>query len=253
MKYYIVVSLLILNIITISGTSVAGVLFDASARITYEDNIFGSPADIDKQDDVYLTLSAALGGYTKVAEENTYLFLKGGADSYFYDKNTQLNEITGFLNLGVYRQFGDILFAQAIVRGKLRDYREQERSGSALGGAIELWQQVTGHFSIHEGYEYERNDAKSDSFTYDGHWLGVWVKFMAGEKTFPGIGYSYLVRKYDDPTHFESRQHTFSATVSREIWHHAYINFEYDFQINTSNSIETNNNNIFSAGLTYSY
>ncbi len=242
-----------LGILAITGTSWAGLLFDAGVTVTYEDNIFGSPAEADKDEDFYSTLSAAFGGYTEVAGPGVYLFAKGGADVFSYKDNTELNETAGFVNVGVFRQFSDVLSAQAMARGKIRNYKEPDRDSKVLGGALELAQQVTEKFSVHEGYEYEKNNARSDNFTYGGHWAGLWTRLKVTESSSLSLGYSYFLRKFEDATRFELRQHTLSANLSFGIMPKTYLNIGYDYLINTSNDFDTSNNNILSAGLRYSY
>jgi hypothetical protein len=245
---------LVLSLLVFSGTSwAAGLLFDAGASVTYEDNIFGSPAEADKDEDIYSTLSAAIGGYTETARPGIYLFAKAGADVFSYRKNTELNETAGFLNIGVYRQLTDALSAQVMARGKIKGFKEPERDSSAFGGAIELGQQVTGNLSLHEGYEYEKNNAESDDFTYGGHWAGLWSRYKVREGKFIGVGYSYFLRKFEDATRFKLKQHRLSANFSVEIMPKSYLNIGYDFLINTSNTFDTNYDNILSAGISYSY
>lgn len=233
--------------------AVAEPILDFGAGATYEDNINGSPSDADKEGDFYTTLFASLGGYTRVVE-GTYLFLRGDAATSVYGKYNDLNVTIGGISAGVYKSFNDMLSAQLSLKGKIKTFKDEPRDSRALGGAIELKQQVTPTLWIKEGYEYERNNADSDLFGYKGHLAGVWSGYLIDPKTMLNLGYSYLSRKYDDATGFRTTSHTISAGLVRELAKRVYATIGYDRQINDSNvSGSDHNNNIYTIGVTYSF
>ncbi|MCL5236373.1 MAG: hypothetical protein M1353_00805 [Nitrospirae bacterium] len=251
-------SVMCLFIVLVSGLVVAskasgGVILDAGIRETYEDNLNGSPADADKKGDFYTTVSASAGGYTEVVD-GTYLFLRGDAATYLYSKYNDLNATLGGISAGVYKELGDVFSAQLALKGKLKNFKGTLRDSSAYGGTFELKQQISPDFWIKEGYEYEKNDADSRLFSYNGHSVGVWSGYLITPKTMFNLGYSYLTRKYEDAFGFRTKSHTISAGIVRELVKKVYVNLGYDRQFNDSNVANTDyKNNIYTLGVTYSF
>ncbi|MCL4476990.1 MAG: hypothetical protein M1508_12320 [Nitrospirae bacterium] len=228
-------------------------IFDVGVKETYEDNINGSPVDADKKGDFYTTISAAVGGYTEVAD-GTYLFLRGDAATYLYSKYDDLDATIGGISAGVYKELGDILSAQIALKGKIKEFKGEPRDSNAYGGTFELKQQITRKFWIKEGYEYEKNSADSRLFSYDGHSIGVWSGYKITPETMLNVGYSYLTRKYDDASGFKTKSHTVSVGAVRELVKMVYVNLGYDRQFNDSNVSNTDyKNNIYTIGVTYSF
>lgn len=228
-------------------------ILDVGVKGIYEDNINGSPVDADKKGDFYTTISAGVGGYTKVADD-TYLFLRGDAASYLYSKYDDLNATIAGISAGVYKELGDILSAQIALKGKIKEFKGEPRDSNAYGGTFELKQQVTRKFWIKEGYEYERNDADSALFSYKGHSVGIWSGYLITPQTMFNLGYSYLTRKYEDSSGFKTKSHTVSVGVVRELIKKVYVNIGYDRQFNDSNVSNTDyKNNIYTIGVTYSF
>lgn len=226
----------------------SGLILDAGVKGIYEDNINGSPSDAAKKGDFYTVLSASVGGYTK-ATDTTYLFLRGDAASKYDDLNATIAGISA----GVYQELGDVLSAQIALKGKIKEFKGKPRS-NAYGGTFELKQKITHKFWIKEGYEYEKNNADSNLFSYDAHSIGVWSGYMITPETMLNVGYSYLTRKYDDPSAFKTKSHTISAGIVRELVKKVYVNLGYDRQFNDSNVPNTDyNNNIYTLGVTYSF
>ncbi len=231
----------------------SGLILDAGVKGIYEDNINGSPSDADKKGDFYTVLSASVGGYTK-ATDTTYLFLRGDAANYLYSKYDDLNATIAGISAGVYKELGDVLSAQIALKGKIKDFKGGPRDSNAYGGTFELKQQITRKFWIKEGYEYEKNDADSNLFSYKGHSVGIWSGYMINPQTMLNLGYSYLTRKYEDASNFRTKSHTVSVGAAREIIKKVYVNIGYDRQFNDSNVPDTDyKNNIYTIGVTYSF
>ena len=253
MKKFRLMILIVLSILYINSPSWAGPTLDVGVRGTYEDNINGSTTDANKEGDYSTTVSAAIGGYTEVVSRTTYLFLKGGGDRSYYNKYPQLDATVGYLSAGVYHRMGDVLSMQITAKGRDKDFEGTTRDSTSYGGAFELKQQLTSSFWIKEGFEYEKNDAKSDSLDYKGQSAGIWAGIRATPNTFLGIGYSYLLRKYE-LTNFESTSRTISGSIAWKMVSKIYANAGYDRQINDSDAPGTKYyNNIHTVGLSYSY
>lgn len=245
--------LIVLSILCTGSPSWAGLILDVGVRGTYEDNINGSTTDANKEGDYATTVSATIGGYTEVVRRTTYLFLRGGGERTSYNKYPQLDATIGYLSAGVYHRMGDVLSVQITAKGRDKDYEGTARDSTSYGGAFELKQQLTRSFWIKEGYEYEKNNANSDSLNYDGHTAGIWAGIRTTPDTFLGIGYSYLLRKYET-TNFETTSQTISGSIAWRMASRIYANAGYDRQLNDSDTPGTKYyNNIYTVGLSYSY
>jgi hypothetical protein len=244
----------LLCVLAAANTSWAAFLFDAGIKAAYEDNINGSPADAGRVGDFYTTLFVVAGGYREVTEEKTYAVLKGGIERYSYNKYDALNAVIGTVSAGLYHISGEVLTSYIAVKAKGKDFEDKDRDSSSLGAAIEFKQRLTDTFWLKEAYEYERNDARSTLFTYGAHSAGVWAGVTSAPRAFFGVGYSYLYRRYDDQSHYTSQSHTLSASVEYKLSRRVYVSAGYDRQFyDVSDPAATYTDNIYTAGLVYSY
>ncbi len=244
----------LLCVLAAANTSWAAFLFDAGIKAAYEDNINGSPADAGRVGDFYTTLFVAAGGYRVVTEEKTYAVLRGGIERYSYNKYNELNAVIGTVSAGLYHISGEVLTSYITVKAKSKDFEDNNRDSRSLGAVVEFKQRLTDAFWLKEAYEYEWNDARSSLFTYGAHSAGIWAGITAAPRTFFGLGYSYLYRRYDDASHNTSQSHTISAAVEYKLSRRVYVSAGYDRQFSdVSSPAATYTDNIYTAGLTYSY
>ena len=247
-------SMIATGIVAFPNSGYAGMLFDAGVRARYEDNITRSPVDVAEDGDFYTNAFVSAGTYREIREATTFLMLRAGVDVYSYNTYDELNEVSGFASIGLYRRYSEIFSGFAKVRGRGSDFEDRERDSIAAGFTIELRQQVTSRLWIKQSYEYERNEARSELFTYDAHGVSVWGGLTVTPKTVLGAGYGYLLYRYDDETHFESRSHTVSVEVERFLTSAIYVSVSYDWQYYSVGPPEAKyHNHIYSAGLAYSY
>ena len=252
MKFRLLI-LFVLSILCIGSPSWAGLILDVGASGTYEDNIFGSTTDANKEGDYATTVSATIGGHTEVVRRTTYLFLKGGGASTSYDKYPLLDATIGYLSAGVYQKMGDVLSVQVTAKGRDKDFEGTTSDSTSLGGSLELKQQLTRNFWIKEAYEYEKSDANLNLLDYVGQTAGVWAGIRTTPDTFLGIGYSYLLRK-NEITDFETTSQTISGSIAWRMVSKIYANAGYDRQVNDSDTPGTKYyNNSYTVGLSYSY
>jgi predicted porin len=105
-----------------------------------------------------------------------------------------------------------------------------------------------------ESYDYEMNNADSPLFTYKGNSLSLWAGFLATPQTTFLLGYSYLVRDYEEPSGFKVTANTISAGLEHELAKKWFLDAQYANQKSDSNVPGTyTTDNIFSIGLRYSY
>lgn len=230
----------------------ARLLLDIDVRGVYEDNITGSSADIDKRGDYYSIMSASVGGYEGVGK-GTFLFLRGDAAGYLYKKYTDLNSAIIGVSAGAYKEFSDFLSGEATLRVRRKEYKETGRSSNAFSGVFELKQRVLTKLWIKEGYEFEKNVAGADIFSYEGHLFGVWSGYSISPGTMVSVGYSYLIREYEEPSGFRNSLHTGSLAFTVELLHKVYLNAGYYRQHISSDIHGSHTNNIYTLGILYSY
>ena len=230
-----------------------GLLMDSGLKGVYESNITGSASDIGKNGDYYTVLSASLGGYKGIGGD-TFVFLRANGEGYLYKRYSDLDAAIIGMSGGVYKEFNNILSATGTLSIKRENFKDSERNSTAYGGAINLKQQVYPRLWIKEGYEFEKNKAEFDIFSYDAHLFGIWTGYSILLKTTATLGYSYLHRTYEEPAGYRNIFHTFSLGLTREIARKVAITGSYDRQYISSNLPAANHiDNIFALGLSYSY
>ncbi len=233
--------------------SSAGILMDAGFKGVYEDNITGSSADLGKEGDYYTAASASIGGYRNIGR-GVFAFMRINAEGYLYGRYSELDAAIAGVSGGFYKVFSPVVSASAIVLIKREQYKGEGRSSTAYGGILNLRQQVHPRIWIKESYEFERNAAASDIFSYEGHLPGITASYTIAPKTTALLGYSYLYRSYNEPAGFRDIFNTLSLGMTREILKKVYLNGSYDRQYISTNLPGTSHvNNVFSLGVSYSY
>ena len=245
--------LLLASFVLVVTSAYGALTMDAGVKGVYEGNINGASSDANKENDFYTIVSAGIGGYTEVSQ-GAFLFVRGDAASYYYNEYSDLDVKQAGISAGVYKELNDFLSVQIALKGKVKEFKGESRDSNALGGSFEFKQQISPKLWVKEGYEYEKNGANSNLFSYKSHAVGMWTGYLITPQTILNLGYSYLTRKYDDTDGFKTTSHTISAGVVRELLKRVYLNAGYDLQFNDSNIPNTDyTNNIVSIGVTYSY
>ncbi len=241
------------SLVFASGAS-GGLLLDASLKGVYESNITGAASDIGKNGDYYTVLSASLGGYKGIGG-NTFLFLRANTEGYIYRRYSDLDAAIIGMSGGIYKEFNNTFSAAGSIGIKKENFfKDSERNSTAYGGVINLKQQVYPRLWIKEGYEFEKNKADFDIFSYDAHLIGIWTGYSVMPKTTATLGYSYLHRTYEEPSGYRNIFHTFSFGLTREIIKKVSVTGSYDRQYISANLPGANHiDNIFALGLSYSY
>lgn len=238
----------------LTGTAQAAMILDAGVSGMYEDNITASPADSGKDGDFHRSIFVTAGSYRELVEARTYLVLKAGLGASAYDTYDELSSVTGSLSAALYRRHGEVLSSLVTLFGALQDFREAARDGSSTGASVQLTQRLSAAVRLQEAYGFERYHARSDAFSYDGHGPSVWVSIRVTPSMFLGAGYSYVIRRYEEPTGFMSHAHTLSFQYEWTLIRHFYATLRYDRQwYEDDASPGTALNNSYTIGLTYTY
>lgn len=226
---------------------------EAGLKGTYEDNITGSSADVAKGGDFYTTLFFSADGSTEVSDK-TYLFLRGDAGRFIYNKYDDLNAYIFGLSAGAAKEFNDVVALLVALNGRVKSYRDNERDSNSYGAYLEAKQQLAQKLWIRESYEYEKNKANLGVYSYKGNSFSAWFGYHYSPQTMLNLGYNYLVRSYENPAGYKSTSHTTWAAMKSELAQKLYLNVGYSRQFNDSNLPNTDNtNNIYNIGLTYAF
>jgi len=277
-------SLLLLSVF--SGTrAFAGMTLDVELRGTYEDNVVGllsdkgggkgnggspmmalaAPLDAGKSGmgpsksgaqstgDFSTTLSASIGNSRDVTESLS-LFVIGFVDHTSYSTYGEFDSTIGGITGGMNRELGDKLSARFAVNGKIKRFDDTAMNSTAFSGSLSLKERINPRIWLKEGYEYEKNNADTSSFSYTSNSISVRAGFVPTKKVLLTAGYGYLTRNYDDPAVATLTSHTISAGIERELSARWSVDAAYDRQLSyTSQPGTSSTDNILSAGIRYGY
>ncbi len=208
---------------------------------------------VQSKSDTSINLFADIGGSTEIASGMS-AFLIGSAQHTSYNSLTEFNSTVGGLSAGISKKMGDIVTARLALSGGIKRYRDSVRDSSAFGPALTVKEQFTPSFWLKESYYYEKNNADSSLFTYNGNSAGIWAGYLVLPKTTVLLGYNYLVRDYDEPSGFKVTANTVSVGLEHEFITKWFVDAQYDHQSSDSNVAGTNTtDNIFSLAVRYSY
>ncbi len=269
----------------------AGIFYDVSVKGTYEDNVVGLLSDkrggtaampstgpgmmgaimggpggmggmggsipqdtgVQSKGDYSMNFFADIGGSTDVAA-GTYLFLIGSLQHTSYNTFTDFDNTIGGLTGGLDKDLGKIVTVRLAINGSIKNYRDSDRDSTSYGPVVTVKEQFTPAFWLKESYYYEKNNADSPFFTYSGNQAGIWGGWLVLPKTTLLLGYSYLVRDYDQPSGFQVTSNTLSAGIGQELVKRWFLDAQYDRQMSDSNVPGTSStDNIVSLGVRYSY
>ncbi len=72
----------------------------------------------------------------------------------------------------------------------------QALAGNSARGSLELRQKLSMKFWLNEGFEYERYDARSDAFDYNGRSASLRAGYRITASITPMAAYTCLLRKF---------------------------------------------------------
>jgi hypothetical protein len=203
--------------------------------------------------DTSIDLLADLGASRTIADD-TSLFVAGSVERQSYSSFTQFNSTIGGLSVGLNKAFGDRVTARAAINGMLKRFGDSQRDSTAYGASVAVKEQLSASFWLKESYAYEKDSADTALFSYNGNAVSILAGRVILPKTTALLGYSYLVRTYDEPSGFKVTANTVSAGLEYELMKEWFIDAHYDRQASDSNLPGTSStDNLFSVGVRYSY
>lgn len=276
---------LILSLLLIPAAD-AEIFSDAAIKGTFEDNVVGLLSDkrggsagmtmsgaaaggalmptmpmgtpytgssSSKNSDTSIDLSADLG-VSKAIAPDLSLFFAGSAEHQSYSKFTQFDSTIGGLSIGLNTGFGAMVSARIAVNGLVKRFGDSPRDSSAYGASFIVKEKLGPSFWLKEGYAYEKDNARSALFSYNGNAANVWAGYAVLPDTTFLLGYNYLVRTYDEPSGFKVTASTVSVGLEYLFMKKWSVDALYDHQASDSNQAGTNTtDNLFSIGFRCSY
>lgn len=213
----------------------------------------GAGSSTNSPGDFSATLYAEVGGYQPVTN-NIDIFAVGFAGNQTYNTYTDLNETRGGAIAGITTILSSNISGRAVIFGQVKRFGDSQRDSTSYGGTLGLKESVKPEVWLKEFVTYEKNDANSPFFTYNGTTVGISVGYSVTKQTLLSAGYSYLVEKYDQPSGADIKENTVSFNAEHSLAKSWALAGEYDLQIsNVSATGTTNTDNIFSLALRYSY
>ncbi len=203
--------------------------------------------------DFSATIAAEAGGYQDIGSDSE-VFAKGFAQRQTYSTYTDLDATIGGLSAGVITSLSDAVLLRIAALGKIKRFGDSERDSTAYGGNLSLKEKLTPSFWLREFGEYEKNHADNAIFSYTGTMVGAGAGYALTTKTLATLGYSYLVRKFDEPSGAEIKTNTVYLGAEYSFTKSWAAGAEYDLQLSKENITgSSTTDNIFSVALRYSY
>jgi len=213
----------------------------------------GSGSGSTQTGDFSATVSAEAGGYQDVGSDIS-LFAKAFAEHTNYNYFTDLNATIGGVSAGMSASLSDTVLARVAVLGKIKRFGDSQRDSTAGGGNLSLKEKLTPEFWLREFVEYEKNNADNAVFTYTGTTIGIGAGYALTKTALATLGYSYLVRKFDEPSGAEIKTNTVYVGAEYTFAKSWSVAGEYDLQLSKEDITgSSTTDNIFSGALRYSY
>ena len=240
------------------GPAQADVTLNAGAKLSYDNNVNGSPDTPTKAyqlSDNYLTVNASAVYFTPLDVAQTGYFIgQLGALSSTYNKFDNLDNTMLVASAGLYKQLSSAWSGQVTGRGFTRNTKQSERDANGLGATLEIKNQLNQTVWVKGIADYEDSKANLSAYSYTGETYGVNLGYLPLKDTFVNLGYSHATRDYKTTSPFKTTAQTLFADVTQRMAKNWYLNGGYAYQDNDSNFAGTAyTNHIVSLGVNFSY
>jgi hypothetical protein len=202
----------------------------------------------------YSLVLAADVGFTAPATPDTALFIIGSLENTSYSRYSDFNSTIAGVNAGFVMNLGPVFLLKPLVFARIKEFGDPERNGNSYGGMLELKQRLSPHLSLREAYEFEKNHAATAYFSYTGHAGKAGLGYAFGENWMLNLGYTHLIREYEEPSGFAVTSQRISADIRKSFLKHWRVIIGYAQELSSENLSNTRSiDNIYSASLLYSY
>ncbi len=240
------------------GPAQADVTLNAGAKLSYDNNVNGSPdtpTKVYQLSDNYLTVNASAVYFTPLDVAQTGYFIgQVGALSSTYNKFDNLDSTMLVASAGLYKQLSSAWSGQVTGRGFTRNTKQSERDANGLGATLEIKNQLNQTVWVKGIADYEDSKANLSAYSYTGETYGVNLGYLPLKDTFVNLGYSHATRDFKTTSPFKTTAQTLFADVTQRMAKNWYLNGGYAYQDNDSNFAGTAyTNHIVSLGVNFSY
>ena len=291
-KYFVIAwGLILIMAPFVPAYADVGLILDVELRGVYEDNVVGILSDQQKasqpsggaraassvtgagqqgpgkssnaspylgsstqnNDDYVLEVVADLG-ITATMTPDTALFIIGSVENATYSRYSDFNSTIAGLNTGFAAGLGPIFLVKFLAFVRMKEFGDSQRDGSAYGGMVELKQRFTPWLDLKEAYEYEKNHADATFFSYTGHAAKAGIGFRLSESWMLNLGYTYLLREYEEPADFAVTSHAISAGIRKTFFKNWHLTAGYAREMSSENLNNTRStNNSYSIGVLFTH
>jgi hypothetical protein len=206
-----------------------------------------------KDNDFSTELYADIGYLNKI-DASTSLFVQASFQHTGYADFDQFDFTIFGISGGVKRRLSNIVSARGSLDLKLKEYDNPLRSGTSLGVKASLTERFGKVLWFREFYGFERNIADSAIYRYDGHSIGIRAGLDLTALWSIEMGYSYLLREYDEPAGYRVTSTTVSAGLTRMLGNLWSVIVGLDQETSKENFFSTTStNNMVSVALQFLY
>ncbi len=198
------------------------------------------------------TVLSAGGGASSCVGPEAEISIKAGIERQQFSKFTELDATSAGLYGALFKQFSDINAAQIGLSAVRSTYRFRALGGHGIRGSFDLRQTLSMKFWLNEGFEYERYDARSSAFSYNGRSAGLRAGYRFTSALSLVAAYTCLLRKFG--TGMQTTVHSAAFTGAWRIVRGVDLTASFERQAYTSVPLQTQNrNNLSSLGIAVFY
>ena len=193
-------------------------------------------------------------GYLNKIDASTSLSVQASFQHTGYADFDQFDFTIFGISGGVKRRLSNIVSARGSLDLKLKEYDNPLRSGTSVGAKASLTERLGKVLWFREFYGFERNIADSAIYRYDGHSIGIRAGLDLTALWSVEMGFSYLLREYDEPAGYRVTSTTVSAGLTRMLGNLWSVIVGLDRETSKENFFNTTStNNMFSVALQFLY
>jgi hypothetical protein len=207
-----------------------------------------------KQGDLSTSFYADIGSDHDVTGATSLLFLLS-AEHTAYSTLSQFDFTIGTLSAGIRHRFSETFSGTFALNASLKDFQGSDRDGTAFGASAGLKEDLSDSFWLKQTIDIEYSTATTSVFAYSGGSAGIHGGYDLSDNQQLWIGYSYLVRNYQNSTPADKlTSQVASASWSLDLSEDWYVMARYDHEVDRLQVSGTSaTNNIYSIGLYYQY
>jgi opacity protein-like surface antigen len=254
-------------------------LADVEGGAVYEDNLSRAARASDRESDVALVASLAIGHYFQLTDA-TSLAVTADLGGGIYSEFDQLNNAVAGLRARLRHKFGLGAYApwvRLVGFGGVQDYRDDVRDAALVVVEVQAGKRLHERVDVQIGYAFDASNAEGPVFDLEGStvsakaWVAItpdleltlgyaarWGGVVVHRTPVPGApiaGTARVVETFDRPTvatRIDATTHRASVGLSYAVTPHVAANLGYEYQMSVGPRL-TYPNNVLRASIGYRY